>query len=109
LLPRWRIETTVVDQTNSEEFARAVRPNTKLIYIESPSNPLLHLTDIAAVAELGKSRGITTMIDNTFATPVNQKPIQLGIDVVVHSATKYMGGHHDLTAGAIIGSRAFIE
>jgi cystathionine beta-lyase/cystathionine gamma-synthase len=109
LLPRWRIETTVVDQTNSQEFVSAVRPNTKLIYIESPSNPLLHLTDIAAVAELGKSRGITTMIDNTFATPVNQKPIELGIDAVVHSATKYMGGHHDLTAGAIVGSRSFIE
>jgi cystathionine beta-lyase/cystathionine gamma-synthase len=109
LLPRWRIESTVVDQTKSEEFAHAIRPNTKLIYIESPSNPLLHLTDIRAVAELARSRGITTIIDNTFATPVNQKPLDLGVDVVVHSATKYLGGHHDLTAGVIVASRSFVE
>lgn len=109
LLPRWGIERSFVDQTKTEEFSRAIRPNTKLIYIESPVNPLLHLTDIQAVAELAKSRGITTIIDNTFATPVNQQPLKLGIDVVVHSATKYLGGHHDLSAGAIVASSSFIE
>lgn len=108
VLPRWGISYTLVDQTETEAFQAAVRENTKLIYIESPSNPLLHLTDIQAVAELGKSKGIRTMIDNTFASPVNQLPIKLGIDVVVHSATKFLGGHHDLTAGVIVGSRSYL-
>jgi cystathionine beta-lyase/cystathionine gamma-synthase len=108
VLPRWGITCTLVDQTQVEAFPAAVRPNTKLIYIESPSNPLLHLTDIQAVAELGKSKGIRTMIDNTFASPVNQNPIKLGIDVVVHSATKFLGGHHDLSAGVIVGSRSYV-
>ena len=109
LLPRWGIERTFVDQTRTEEFAEAIRPNTKLIYIESPVNPLLHLTDLQAVADLAKSHNITTIIDNTFATPVNQQPLKLGIDVVVHSATKYLAGHHDLSAGAIVASSSFIE
>ncbi len=109
LLPRWGIERTLVDQTKPEEFAAAVRPNTKLIYVETPSNPLLRLTDLQAVSDLARGRGITTIIDNTFATPVNQRPLTLGIDVVVHSATKYLGGHHDLTAGVIVASRPFIE
>ncbi len=109
LLPRWGIERSFVDQTKTEEFAEAILPNTKLIYIESPVNPLLHLTDLRAVADLAKSHGITTIIDNTFATPVNQQPLKLGIDVVVHSATKYLGGHHDLSAGAIVASSSFIE
>ncbi|HEX6715774.1 MAG TPA: aminotransferase class I/II-fold pyridoxal phosphate-dependent enzyme [Pyrinomonadaceae bacterium] len=108
-VPRWGITSTLVDQRNIEEFASAVRPNTKLIYIESPSNPLLHLTDIQAVAELARSKGIRTIIDNTFASPVNQLPIKLGIDVVVHSATKFLGGHHDLTAGVVVGSRSYIS
>lgn len=109
VLPRWGITSTFVDQTNVEAFPAAVRPNTKLIYIESPSNPLLRLTDIQAVAELGRRKGIRTMIDNTFASPVNQLPIKLGIDVVVHSATKFLGGHHDLTAGVIVGPRLFVD
>ncbi len=109
MLPRWGVERTFVEQANAEEFAAAVRPNTKLIYVESPSNPLLQVTDLKAVAELARGRGITTVIDNTFATPVNQRPIELGIDVVVHSATKYLGGHHDLTAGVVVGPRSFIE
>lgn len=109
LLPRWGIETTFVDQTKPEEFATAVRSNTKLIYIESPSNPLLLLTDIEAVATLARSSRIITMIDNTFATPVNQQPLKHGIDVAIHSATKYLGGHHDLTAGVIVSSKSFIE
>ena len=108
-LPRWGISNTFVDQTRTEAFAEALRPNTRLIYVESPSNPLLQLTDLQAVADLARKRGVTTIIDNTFATPVNQQPLTLGIDVVVHSATKYLGGHHDLTAGAIVSTRAFIE
>ena len=109
LVPRWGIERTFVDQTTTEEFAKAIQPHTRLIYIESPSNPLLQLTDIQAIAELAKSHGITTIIDNTFASPVNQQPLKLGVDVVIHSATKYLGGHHDLTAGVVVSSQTFIE
>jgi cystathionine beta-lyase/cystathionine gamma-synthase len=108
-LPRWGIERTFVNQSKTEEFAEAIRPNTKLIYVESPSNPLMHLTDLKAVAELAKAHGITTIIDNTFATPFNQQPLKLGIDVVIHSATKYLGGHHDLMAGAVVSTKAFID
>lgn len=108
-LPRFGIEVTLVDQTNVEEFAAAVRPNTKLIYVESPSNPLLKLTDLKEVARIGRKHNITTVIDGTFATPINQQPLALGIDVVVHSGTKYFGGHSDIMAGAIVGTKQFIE
>src|ERR687884_2009124 len=87
----------------------ALRPSTRVIYAESPTNPLMQITDLRAVAGLARPRGITTIVDNTFATPVNQRPLELGIDVVVHSATKYLGGHSDLTAGCIISSREFVE
>jgi cystathionine beta-lyase/cystathionine gamma-synthase len=107
--PRWGIECTLVDGTRPDEFAAAIRPNTKLIYCESPTNPLMHLTDLRAVAELARPRGITTMVDNTFATPLNQRPLELGIDVVLHSATKYLSGHHDVMAGAIVSSKEFIK
>ena len=109
VVPRWGVECTFVDQTKPAEFAAAIRPNTKLIYCESPSNPLMQVTDLRAIAELARSRGITTMVDNTFATPVNQRPLELGIDVVLHSATKYLSGHHDVMAGAIVSSKEFIE
>ncbi|MCA1557272.1 MAG: aminotransferase class I/II-fold pyridoxal phosphate-dependent enzyme [Acidobacteria bacterium] len=109
VVPRWGIETTFVDQTKTEEFEAALRPNTRLIYLESPSNPLLRLTDLKAVTKLARARGIKTVIDNTFATPVNQRPLELGVDVVIHSATKYLGGHHDLTAGAVVSTEAFIK
>ncbi len=86
------------------DFAAAIRPATKLIYVESPSNPLLHCVDLAAIAALGKSRGVLTVIDNTFASPINQNPLSQGIDIVIHSATKYLNGHSDLNAGAVIAS-----
>ncbi len=108
-LPRWGIEHTFVSQADAAAFAEAVRPETKLIYVETPTNPLMHITNLRAVAALGRERGITTMVDNTFATPVNQRPLELGIDVCVHSATKYLGGHSDITAGVIVGARAFVE
>lgn len=109
LLPKWGVAVSVVDQRDTAAFARAIRPTTRLIMVESPSNPLLRLTDLRAVAELARDRGIITVADNTFATPINQRPIELGIDLVVHSATKYFGGHCDLTAGVIAGPRALIE
>ncbi len=107
-VPRFGVEVTQVDQTDTAAFEKAVRPNTKLILIETPSNPLMTLTDIAAVAKLARSRKITTLIDNTFATPINQRPIDLGIDLSFHSATKYFGGHSDLVAGAVMGSSEWI-
>lgn len=106
LLPRLGIEATLVDQTDSAAFAAALRPNTRLVHIETPANPTLALTDIAAVAAAARARGIPVSVDNTFASPVNQNPIALGADLVVHSATKYLGGHHDLTAGVIVGGEA---
>jgi cystathionine beta-lyase/cystathionine gamma-synthase len=109
VLPRWGIECSFVDGTDATAFAEAVRPQTKLIYAETPTNPLMGITDLARVAELGKERGITTMVDNTFATPINQRPLEFGIDVVVHSATKYLNGHHDVTAGVVMSSKEFIE
>jgi cystathionine beta-lyase/cystathionine gamma-synthase len=92
-----------------EEIEAAVRPNTRLIYIETPSNPLLKITDIAAAAEIGRRRGLVTVIDNTFASPINQNPLAHGIDVVTHSATKYIGGHSDLCCGAALGSAELIR
>ena len=109
ILPRWGIDCTVVDQTVVDEFASAIRPNTKVIYIETPTNPLMQITDLKGIAALGREAKATTIVDNTFATPINQRPIEFGVDAVVHSATKYLGGHHDVTAGAILGSTSFIE
>ncbi len=108
-LPRWGIEVSFVDQTRNEEFAAAIRPNTRLIYVETPVNPLMQITDLHAIVELARPRGITTICDNTFATPINQRPLDFGIDAVVHSATKYIGGHHDATAGILVGSKSFVD
>ena len=108
-LQRFGVSVTYVDQTRPEDFAAALRPETKLVYAETPTNPLMALTDLRAVAHAARERGITTIVDNTFATPVNQRPLDLGIDVSVHSATKYLGGHHDLTAGVVVGSQSFVE
>ena len=83
----------------------AIRPETRLIYIESPTNPLLEIVDVRAVSEIARNNDTITVIDNTFATPINQRPIELGIDVVVHSGTKYLGGHSDLCCGAVVTSR----
>ncbi len=108
-LPRFGVEVTYVEQSRAEAFAGAVRPETKLLYAETPANPLMTLTDLGALAGLGRARGITTVVDNTFATPVNQRPLELGFDIVVHSATKYLGGHHDITAGCLVTSKGLAE
>lgn len=100
-LPRFGVEVSVVDQTDLHAMAAAIKPNTRLIMVETPVNPTLSLTDLAGVAALAQPRGIITVADNTFACSLNQKPHALGIDIVVHSATKYFGGHHDVTAGAV--------
>ncbi len=108
-LPRYGIETTLAEATNLQAFASALRPNTRLIYLESPGNPTLLMNDIAAIASLARSRDIHTIVDNTFATPINQRPLELGIEVVVHSATKFLGGHGDAIGGIVVGSKPFIE
>jgi cystathionine beta-lyase len=90
--------------TDADSVEKAVRPETKVIVIESPTNPLLGIIDIRSVAAFARERGITTVIDNTFASPINQRPIELGIDVVVHSGTKYLGGHSDLCCGIALSS-----
>jgi cysteine-S-conjugate beta-lyase len=100
-LPRLGIEYSVAPGRDAAAIESCVRKDTRIIYIETPSNPLLAITDIAAVAALARSKGILTVIDNTFASPVNQQPARLGIDIVVHSATKYLAGHSDLLAGAV--------
>ena len=109
LLPRFGVAVTLVDQTSVPAFANALTPATKLIIVESPANPLLTLTDLGAVAELARARGIITLCDNTIASPINQAPARSGIDLVVHSATKFLGGHHDLTAGVVAGPRALVD
>ncbi len=103
------VETTFVDAADAEAYAAAVRPNTRMFWVESPSNPLVRITDIAEVAAIGKKAGVATVVDNTFATPFNQRPLQLGADLAIHSATKYLGGHSDLTAGVMVGRRDLVE
>ncbi len=103
------IATTFVDATDAQNIAHALQPNTKLVYLESPGNPILALCDFAAVAQIAQDAKIISMTDNTFATPINQRPLEFGIDVVVHSATKYFGGHGDAVGGVIAGSREFIK
>lgn len=109
VLPRFGVTSTIVDQTDLDALSTAIRPETRLIMVETPVNPTLTLTDLEAVATLARARGILTIADNTFASPLNQKPHNLGIDIVVHSATKYFGGHHDITAGAVCCSEALAE
>jgi cystathionine beta-lyase len=104
---RLGIEFTFVGNT-AREIEAAIRPNTRLIYIETPSNPLLMITDIQAAAAIGRERDIVTAIDNTFASPINQNPVALGIDIVIHSGTKYIGGHSDLCCGAALGRATHI-
>ncbi len=98
------IEFSYVDTQTAAGFEEKIQANTKVIYIETPSNPLLTITDIEAIATIAKRHGIVSMIDNTFASPVNQNPIELGIDIVIHSATKYLGGHSDILAGAVVST-----
>lgn len=106
-LVRFGIEVSF--SRDADDFAAALQPNTRLAYIESPSNPLLRCLDLVAVARLGREKGILTVIDNTFATPINQNPISLGFEAVIHSATKYLNGHSDVNAGVVVSSSAVIR
>ena len=108
-LPHMGASATFVESSRVEDFEKAIQPNTRLIYFETPSNPILEVVDIAEIAELGRRRGIPTMLDNTFASPALQQPLRLGVTVSVHSATKYLCGHGDAMGGAIIGPREYIS
>jgi cystathionine gamma-lyase len=100
------LDFSYVDASNVANFGAAIRPNTRLIWVETPSNPLLKICDLAAIAELARRRGILCVADNTFATPFVQRPLSLGFDIVVHSVTKYLNGHSDMIGGvAVVGSR----
>ncbi|MBU5442780.1 PLP-dependent aspartate aminotransferase family protein [Paenibacillus sp. MSJ-34] len=107
ILNRMNIATTFVDMTDLDRVKAALQPNTKAVFLETPSNPTLKITDIEAVATWAKSHGLLTLLDNTFMTPYHQRPIELGVDIVLHSATKFLGGHSDVLAGlAVAGSES---
>ena len=106
---KYGISYSFTKDLKPESFEAEITDNTKVIYIETPSNPLLTITDLNAVSKIAKEHGLVSMIDNTFASPVNQNPIDFGIDIVIHSATKYMGGHSDILAGTVISSEEHID
>ncbi|MCX8032515.1 MAG: aminotransferase class I/II-fold pyridoxal phosphate-dependent enzyme [Thermoleophilia bacterium] len=104
-LPKLGVEVTRVDTSDPEKVAAALRPNTRLVYLETPANPILRLTDVQAVAEIAREHGIPVAVDSTFATPVGLRPIELGAQYVIHSLTKYICGHGDAIGGAVLGPR----
>jgi len=108
-LPGLGIETTFLLANEAPNLASVLTDRTKMVFFETPTNPTLDVIDIAAVAHAAKAGGALAVVDNTFASPVNQNPLDLGADIVVHSATKYLGGHSDLTGGAVIGPKALLE
>lgn len=108
-LMRYGVETSIAEATDPQAFEAAIRPNTRAIYLESPGNPTLSLNDIQAIAEIARTHGLLTLVDNTFATPFNQRPLDLGADAVLHSATKFLGGHGDAIGGVIAGSADLID
>lgn len=108
-LARFGVTTTFVEGTNTEEVIEAIQPETSLVYLETPSSLLFRVQDIPAITEECKKRGVLTAIDNTYCTPLLMRPAELGVDLVIHSATKYLGGHSDLTAGAICANAEHIE
>ncbi len=106
---RFGLETSFVNSTDPDEYRKAIRKNTRIIFIETPSNPTMEVIDIAALAEIARESGACLMVDNTFATPINQNPLALGAHLVAHSASKYLGGHADVIAGAVAGSATLIK
>lgn len=108
-LPKFGIETTLVDTVEYDQYARAIRPNTKLLYLESPTNPTLRVIDVRKQAALARQHNLISLIDSTFATPINTRPAEFGIDLVMHSGTKYFGGHSDLICGAVAGRTDLIR
>ena len=108
-LPRFRIDVTLCDTIDHEQIERELAKGCKVLYLESPTNPTIKVIDIARLAKAGHGVGATVIVDNTFATPINQHPLQLGADLVLHSATKYLGGHADALGGVICGKKDIID
>ena len=106
---KYGIEYSFTKGLLADDFEREIKANTKVIYIETPSNPLLSITDVKAIAKLAQKHGIVSMIDNTFASPLNQTPLDFGIDLSIHSATKYLSGHSDISAGVVAGSKVLVD
>ena len=106
---KYGIEYSFTDGLEPQDFETKIKGNTKVIFVETPSNPLLTITDLKAISNIAKKHGLVSMIDNTFASPVNQNPIDFGIDIIIHSATKYMGGHSDICAGAVASTQENME
>jgi methionine-gamma-lyase len=109
VLPRFGVEVSFAEGSDLAALRSAVRPRTKLIFFESPTNPTLEICDLEGLARIGREAGALTVVDNTFASPYNQNPLRLGIDLVLHSMTKYIGGHSDLTGGVVVGKREHLE
>jgi cystathionine beta-lyase/cystathionine gamma-synthase len=108
-LPKLGIETTFVSTTDYDQHARSIRPNTRLLYLESPTNPTLRVVDLKKVSSIARQHKLISMIDSTFATPINQRPLEFGVDLVMHSGTKYFGGHADLICGILAGRQDLID
>ncbi len=108
-LPGLGIEAAFVDTNDLEQHARAIRPNTRLLYLESPTNPALRVVDLKKAVALARQHKLISMIDSTFGTPINQRPAEYGIDLVMHSGTKYLSGHADLTCGVVCGSQELMD
>jgi cystathionine gamma-synthase len=108
-LPQWGIETSLVPIDDLDALSKAIRPSTRLIFSESPTNPYLRVMDLEGMVRVARQHRLLTAIDSTFATPVNLLPLELGIDLSIHSATKYLGGHNDLLAGAVVGSTTLLK
>ncbi len=107
-LPRFGVDVSVVDTTDPKEVEDAIRPDTKVVYIETPGNPLVSISDIRKISEMAHGVGATVIVDSTWSGLVSQSPLELGADVVIHSATKYLNGHGDALGGAVLGSREFL-
>lgn len=108
-LPRFKIDVKLCDTTNHEEIEAEIAKGCRVLYLESPTNPTVKVTDLARLARAGHKAGAIVIVDNTFATPINQNPLQLGVDLVLHSATKFLGGHADALGGVICGSKELVE
>lgn len=109
ILKSYGVETTMIDGTDPQNYAHAIKPNTKLFFLESPNSLTFELQDIEAVAAIAKQNNIVTILDNSYATPLYQQPIKMGIDITIHSATKYLNGHSDVVAGVLCGSKEMID
>jgi cystathionine beta-lyase/cystathionine gamma-synthase len=109
ILPRFQVTTTYIDGTKIENFENAIRPETRIIYLESPNSNTFEIQDLRAIAKLAKERGIITIVDNSYSSPIHQKPIEMGIDLSLQSASKYLGGHSDTVAGVLTGGRKMLH